>query len=83
MDLTGSGESGHFQNFIDAVRSGKRSDLNCDIETGHRSTTLPLIANISYILGRELILDGNKEKFVNDSEADAMLKDDYRKPYIV
>jgi predicted dehydrogenase len=83
MDLTGSGESGHFQNFIDAVRSGKRSDLNCDIETGHRSTTLPLIANISYILGRELTLDGNKEKFVNDSEADAMLKDDYRKPYIV
>jgi predicted dehydrogenase len=83
MNLAGSGDSGHFNNFIAALRSGKQSDLTCDIETGHRSSTLPLIANISYRLGRELTIDGNKEKFVNDSEADAMLTRDYRKPYIV
>jgi predicted dehydrogenase len=83
MNLTGSGGGGHFNNFMAAVRSGKLSDLTCDIETGHRSSVLPLMANISYRLGRELTIDGDKEKFVNDLKADAMLTRDYRKPYVV
>jgi predicted dehydrogenase len=82
-DLTGGGDEGHFGNFIAALRSGKREDLTCDIEVGHLSTALPLIANISYRLGRELMFDGSKEKFVGDNEADAMLTRDYRAPYVV
>ena len=34
-------------------------------------------------LGRELRFDGANEKFVNDAEADAMLKDTYREPFVV
>jgi predicted dehydrogenase len=83
MDLTGGSGGGIFENFISAIKSGKRSDLSCDVETGHMSTVLPLIANVSYRVGRELRLDGQKESFVNDKEANAMLTRDYRKGFVV
>lgn len=83
MNLAGPGKSPHFNNFIDALRSGKREDLTCDIEPGHISTVMSHLANISYRLGRELTFDGAKEKFVNDKKADKMLTRKYRKPYVV
>ena len=83
MNLAGTGGEGHFGNFIQALRSGKREDLTCDIEVGYMSTVLPHLANISYRLGRELTFNGNKEKFVGDNKANRMLTRKYRKPYIV
>jgi predicted dehydrogenase len=43
--------SGHFDNFFKAVRSRQVSDLNGDIETGHISSALCHLANISYQIG--------------------------------
>jgi hypothetical protein len=83
MNLAGAGAGSHYKNFIGAIRSGKKDDLNCDIEAGHISTALPHLANISYRLSRELVFDGANERFTGDSEADKMLRCDYRKPYIV
>ena len=77
----GGGE--HYANFLSAIRDGKDDTLNCDINEGFYSTTLPLIANISYRLGRELKFMGDYEKFANDPEADAMLTAAYRKPFVV
>ncbi len=77
------GGSEHFANFIDAIRSGKDSDLNCDIHDGHLSAALPHLANISYRLGRELRFMGSYEKFANDPEADLMLTRNYRKPFVI
>jgi predicted dehydrogenase len=77
------GDSNHFGNFIDAIRSGKDEDLRCHITEGFLSSALPLMANISYRTKRELTFNGSTEKFVNDKEADALLKRDYRKPYII
>ena len=77
---------GHFTNFIDALRSGKKETLHCDVHTGFYSTVLPLIANISYRLKRELHFGGNDrsaEQFVDDAEANAMLTRKYRAPYVV
>ncbi len=82
-DLTGSGGGDHYGNFINAVRNGKQSDLTCDIETGHRSSVLPLIANVSYLLGRELKLNSNQESFIGDEEANKMLTREYRNGYVV
>ncbi len=79
----GSSAPGHWVNFIDAIRSGNSRDLNCDIREGFYSSALPQIANISYLLGRELKFMGDYEKFVDDSEADTMLTRRYRKPYVV
>ena len=81
--LAAPGGGGHYKNFISAVRSGNRDDLTCDIEVGHMSSCLPHFANIAYRLGRELRIDGQHEKFVNDPKADKMLSRAYREPYIV
>jgi predicted dehydrogenase len=77
------GSGGHFHNFVQALKSGKRSDLTCDIWEGYMSTVLPLLANISYRIGRKLRFNGEWEKFVNNPEADMMLTRRYREPYIV
>ena len=77
------GGGGHYNNFIDAIRSGKDSDLHCQVYEGFMSAALPALANISYRLGRELTFDGAKEKFVKDKEADKMLTRNYRAPYVV
>ncbi|HOD83764.1 MAG: Glycosyl hydrolase family 109 protein 1 precursor [Planctomycetes bacterium ADurb.Bin126] len=42
----------HFQNFINAVRSGKREELNADVEEGHLSTIITHAGNVSYRLGK-------------------------------
>jgi predicted dehydrogenase len=76
-------EGGHYQNFIDAVRANERSKLTCEIEEGHISTVMPLIANVSYQVGRPLKFDGAKEQFLGDEEANRLLTREYRKPYVV
>ena len=83
MDLTGGNSEGIFGNFISAIKSGNSSDLTCEIETGHMSTVLPLIANVSYRLGHELKLDGKEESFIKDKEANEMLTREYRDDYFV
>jgi len=83
MDLTGGGGGAIFDNFISAIRNDNRSELTCDIETGHMSTVLPLIANVAYRVGRELKLDVKEESFIKDKEANKMLTRDYRKGFTV
>ena len=50
--ITGGGD--HHANFIKAVRSRNRDDLNAEIEKGHLSTSLVHMGNISYRLGEKL-----------------------------
>ena len=73
----------HFANFIGAVRSRKREDLNAEIEEGAISCNLVHLANISYRLGRTLHWDAKKMECTGDAEATRMLTRDYRKPYVV
>jgi hypothetical protein len=47
------GNSDHFQNFLAAVRSGKREDLNADVLVGHVSAALCHTANVSHRLGEK------------------------------
>jgi predicted dehydrogenase len=55
--FSGRGGAGHHENFINAVRSHKRSDLNSDIEVGHLSAALCHMANISYRVGKHATPD--------------------------
>ncbi len=50
-----SGGGDHFANFIDAVRSGRREDLNAEVFEGHTSTAVCHTGNISYRLGATAI----------------------------
>jgi predicted dehydrogenase len=78
MDRGSGGTDGHFQNFIEAVRSHDASKLNGPIETGHLSSGLAHLGNIAYRTGKVLTFNPEAEKFVNDPEADKMLTRNYR-----
>ncbi|MDH5603031.1 MAG: Gfo/Idh/MocA family oxidoreductase [Cyclobacteriaceae bacterium] len=82
--LAAPGGGGHYNNFIAAVRSSKRTDLTCDIEEGYLSSCLPHMANISYRLGSETLhFDGKSERFTNSEKANKMLSRNYREPFVV
>ena len=51
------GNGDHFANFIKAVRSRKRSDLNADIAEGHLSAAICHLGNISYRVGADTSLE--------------------------
>ncbi len=57
-----NGSIDHFENFINAVRSRKSSDLNADIWEGHLSSALCHTGNISYRLGAQKAPDEIREK---------------------
>jgi predicted dehydrogenase len=120
----------HFDNFLKAVRSRKRTDQNAEIEEGHTSTAVIHAANISQRLGKPsspkeiqqtleamktnedvveqfaeiqhhlsenkvdiektplalgpwLKIDAEKERFIGNADADALLTRQYRKPFVV
>lgn len=78
--VTGNGDTAHHaRNFLDCVKS--RKVCHCDIETGHRSTSATLIANIALQRGMVLEWDADREQFRNDSKANRLLNCDYRAPY--
>lgn len=66
----------HARNFLDCVKS--RQQPNCDIETGHRSTSATLIANIAYKTRSFLEWDARAEKFTNSPAANQYLDYPYR-----
>ena len=66
----------HHRDFIAAVRDDRRP--NADIEIGHLSTAPCHLGNIATKLGRTLHFDPRAERFVGDSEADALVSRGYR-----
>jgi len=73
----------HIANFLKAVRSRQHTDLTADILEGHLSAALCHLANISYRTGRKLAFDPQRERFVNDAEANALVSRRYREPFVV
>jgi predicted dehydrogenase len=59
----------HFANFIAAVRSRRRDDLNADILEGHYSSALCHLANISYRLGTDVPFNPRTRAFGDNQEA--------------
>jgi predicted dehydrogenase len=72
-------DADHARNFLDCVRS--RQAPNCDIETGHRSTSATLIANVALKLKQYLQWDAKAERFDGHAAADKLLTYEYRPPY--
>ncbi|HCO93468.1 MAG TPA: dehydrogenase [Phycisphaerales bacterium] len=64
--IGGGGGGSHHQNFIDAVRSRKVSDLNADIEKGHYSSALCHMGNISYRLGKTMSVEDARKTIDNE-----------------
>jgi len=74
----------HFQNWVAAIRARDHKVLNADIEEGHKSMVMSLLARTSYQVGRPLQFDPVTELVVGDKEANELLnKPSYREPYVV
>jgi len=72
--------SDHMKNFFDCVRTRELPVGNVDIE--QRSVSTCHLTNISIRLGgRKLTWNPDKEQFVGDAEANAMLQREQRAPY--
>ena len=75
------GQYRHAANFVKAVRSRKVSDLNADVEVAHHSAALCHMANIAMRVGRRLRFDPDRERFIDDAEANTYLTKQYRQGY--
>jgi len=73
----------HFKNWIDAILKRDMSIQNGPVETGHFSSALAHLGNISYRLGRQLTFDPVAERFIGDEDANNMLTRQYRSPYLL
>jgi len=69
----------HARNFLDCVKS--RGKCNCDVLTGHLSTSATLIANIAHKTKNYLEWDARAERFTNNQAANRFLQYKYRAPY--
>jgi predicted dehydrogenase len=67
----GKEPTGHMENFFDCIES--RGTPISDVDTHHRTMTCCHLCNISLMLGRELKWDPQKEEFIGDEQATALM----------
>ena len=65
----------HIQNMYDAIANGTR--LNADIDSGHKSTLLVQLGNISQRVSRSLDIDASNGHIVNDADAQKLWSRSY------
>lgn len=70
---------GEHRNFLDCVKS--RQACYFPPEIGHRCFTIAHIGNVAMLLGRKLNWNPDRERFVNDDEANRMLARAARSPW--
>ena len=66
----------HYLDWLECIKTGKKPV--CDVEIGHRTSSVCNVANIAYALRRPLEWNPSKEKFKNDKDANALLKPNFR-----
>jgi predicted dehydrogenase len=69
----------HTRNFLDCIKS--REKPVADVEIGHRSTTMSLLANISLQTKKRLNWNADSESFDATPTATELLHYQYRKPW--
>ena len=65
-----------WRDFMDAISEGRKPVA--DVEAGHLSSNLSMLGMLSMKVGRSIQWDGENEQILNDSEANALLKREYR-----
>jgi hypothetical protein len=71
--------SSEHRNFIDCVKSRKPTFV--PVEVGHRTASALHMGNIAMNLGRKVNWNPEKEEFIQDDEANAMLARESRDPW--
>lgn len=75
----GDATDAHVRNFLECIHN--RRAPSCDIETGHRSTSFALLANIALAVKARLEWDAAKESITAPGEANRLLHYEYRAPW--
>jgi len=70
--------SSHMANWINCIHSGEKPVA--DVEIGHRTNSVCMLANIGYQLDRPLKWDPKAEKF-DDAEANGLIRQKDRSPW--
>jgi predicted dehydrogenase len=70
---------GHREDWLHCIRTRQRPIA--DVETGHRTSTVCQLANISYQIKRPLKWDPVAERFTNDDEANRLVSRPARAPW--
>ena len=79
VDNSNSHNDEHSRNFLDCITSRKKPI--CDLEVGHRSTSVAQLGNIAFRTKTHLLWDSQKERFTGNRAADRYLAFNYRKPW--
>jgi len=69
----------HAQVFINNVRNHTKPFA--DVEAGHHASNPGHLMNIAWKVGRKIRWDGEKERVIDDPEADALVTKKYRAPW--
>jgi predicted dehydrogenase len=72
----------HKADWFKSIREGHLRPA-VDIEIAHRTATLCNLGNLSYVLGRKLVWDGEKQQVVGDEPANRLLDKPQRYPYVL
>ena len=72
---------GHMQDWINCIKT--RQDPLMNMEAAHKVAILCIVGNISYILGRKLNWDAQKEVVIGDEAANRLLYREGRAPWKV
>ncbi|MBM4030862.1 MAG: Gfo/Idh/MocA family oxidoreductase [Planctomycetes bacterium] len=69
----------HMGNFLQCVRTREKPVM--DVAIGHRVTSLCILGNLAFRVGRKLVWDPVKEEVVGDEAANRMLNPPMRPPW--
>jgi predicted dehydrogenase len=71
----------HVRNFLDCVKSRQPTVEN--LAVGQHISTVAHLGNLSLRTGRRLVWDHEKERVVNDADANRLVRASYRKPWVL
>lgn len=71
----------HYTDWLQAIRN--RTKPVCDVEIGHRTSTVCTLGNLAYALGRPLLWNPRRERFRRDREANGLLRRPMRKEWSI
>ena len=70
---------GHRRDFLDAVKT--RGETVAPVDAGHQTAMFCHLGNIAILLGRKLTWDPDRERFLNDEEANRAIARPMRQPW--
>ena len=79
IESDGTGSQEHFVNFLDCIKN--RTDPICNMETGHRSSSMAILGNLAYRSRGPVYWDGENERIIDNSEANRLFRMRYRHPW--